>query len=155
MRALEEADDLAVLGIRGHAVPEFRREGRRACFDDRVEPLGHIAIGCRQLGDLGEHLAFQVRFVRARGASPAHLHLLDAVLHRGLFRGRESLVPLLGCGGALGGRLLALHWRFPPLCVLMRTTLMLGCQPPRRLLQICSIAYWSTPMRATNLTLLT
>src|SRR4029453_3560322 len=27
LRALEEADDLAVLGIRGHAVPGFRREG--------------------------------------------------------------------------------------------------------------------------------
>src|SRR5450759_3224068 len=27
LRALEEADDLAVLGIRGHPVPESRREG--------------------------------------------------------------------------------------------------------------------------------
>src|SRR6266508_3280747 len=30
LRALEEADDLAVLGIRGHPVPGFRREGWRA-----------------------------------------------------------------------------------------------------------------------------
>src|SRR5712691_7150909 len=30
LRALEEADDLAVLGIRGHPVPESRREGWRA-----------------------------------------------------------------------------------------------------------------------------
>src|SRR5215204_5522534 len=28
LRALEEADDLAVLGIRGHPVPRFRRKGR-------------------------------------------------------------------------------------------------------------------------------
>src|ERR1700694_2634790 len=32
--ALEEADDLAVLGIRGHPVPGSRREGWRAGFDD-------------------------------------------------------------------------------------------------------------------------
>src|SRR6266851_282114 len=29
LRALEEADDLAVLGIRGHPVPESRRDGWR------------------------------------------------------------------------------------------------------------------------------
>ena len=34
-RALEEADDLAVLGVRGHPVPGSRREGRRAGFDER------------------------------------------------------------------------------------------------------------------------
>src|SRR6202022_2330012 len=85
LRALEEADDLAILGIRGHAVPEFRREDWRACFYDRVEPLGHIAIGWRQLGDLGEQFAFPVRLVRARAASPLHLHLLDPVLHRAFF----------------------------------------------------------------------
>src|SRR6266404_600223 len=32
LRALEEADDIAVLGIRGHPVPEFRREDRRAAL---------------------------------------------------------------------------------------------------------------------------
>src|SRR3954462_7011969 len=32
LRALEEADDFAVLGIRGHPVPGSRREGWRACF---------------------------------------------------------------------------------------------------------------------------
>src|SRR5262245_48644237 len=41
LRALEEADDLAVLGIRGHPVPGFRGEGWRAGFDDRMDPLGH------------------------------------------------------------------------------------------------------------------
>src|SRR5439155_2155977 len=44
LRALEEADDLAVLGIRGHSVPESRREGWRAGFDDRMEPLAQGAI---------------------------------------------------------------------------------------------------------------
>src|SRR2546427_13033772 len=39
VRALEVADDLAVLGIRGHPVPGFRREGWRSGFDDRMEPL--------------------------------------------------------------------------------------------------------------------
>src|SRR5215204_2021343 len=32
LRALEEAEDLAVLGIGGHPVPESRREGWRAGF---------------------------------------------------------------------------------------------------------------------------
>src|ERR1700732_921641 len=36
LRRLEKADGLAVLGVRGHAVPEFRREGWRACFDDSM-----------------------------------------------------------------------------------------------------------------------
>src|SRR5437870_9852510 len=44
LRALEKADDLAVLGIRGHPVPRFRREGWCAGLDDRVDPLGHRAI---------------------------------------------------------------------------------------------------------------
>src|SRR5256884_3366437 len=77
LRGLEEADDLAILGIRGHAVPEFRREGWRAGFDDSVEPLGHRAIGFHHLGDLREHGAFPVRLVRGR------LRLSDALLNRG------------------------------------------------------------------------
>src|SRR3972149_954685 len=52
LRALKEADDLAVLGIRGHPVPESRREGWRAGFDDSMEPLAHGAIRFRHLGDL-------------------------------------------------------------------------------------------------------
>jgi hypothetical protein len=39
LRTLEEADDIAVLGIRGHPVPGFRREGWRIGFDDRMEAL--------------------------------------------------------------------------------------------------------------------
>src|SRR4030066_169570 len=36
--ALEEADDLTIPGIGGHAVPGFRREGRRAGCDDGRPP---------------------------------------------------------------------------------------------------------------------
>ena len=85
---LEEADDLAVLGIRGHPLPGFRREGRRAGFDDRVEARGHGMIRSLHLGDLREHGAFPIRLVlvRARG----RLQLLGAFLHRGSFLVRES-----------------------------------------------------------------
>src|SRR4029077_1486164 len=54
--ALKEADNLAVLGIRGHPVPGFRCEGRRAGFDDVMESLGDAAIRFRHLGDLREHV---------------------------------------------------------------------------------------------------
>src|SRR5207248_425425 len=33
LRALKEADDVAVLGIRGHPIPRLRREAWRAGFD--------------------------------------------------------------------------------------------------------------------------
>src|SRR6202011_3533039 len=39
LRGLEEADVFFVLSIRGHAVPEFRREDWRAGLDDGMEPL--------------------------------------------------------------------------------------------------------------------
>src|SRR5262249_30681881 len=63
LRALEEADDLAVLGIRGHPVPESRREGWRAGLAEGVEPLGHGAIGFRHLGGLPELGALPIRIV--------------------------------------------------------------------------------------------
>src|SRR5215211_3413807 len=85
LRALEEADDLAVLGIRGHPVPGSRREVWRAAFDEGMEPLGHDAIGLRHLGNLREDVAFRVRLA-TRG-----LELLGALPHRGPFLGRESL----------------------------------------------------------------
>src|SRR5438067_8760829 len=44
LRALEEADHLAVLGIRGHPVPGSRREDWRAGLHDGMESLGHGAI---------------------------------------------------------------------------------------------------------------
>src|SRR5918994_2576632 len=105
LRALEEADDLAFLGIRGHPVPGFRREGWRAGFDDRMEPLGHGAIRFPHLGDLREHGAFPVRLVRARAASRGRLHLLGALLNRSSFLVRESLGLLAARRGALGGLL--------------------------------------------------
>jgi hypothetical protein len=61
LRALEEADDLAVLGVRGHPVPKSWREGRRAGLDDGMVPLAHGAIRCRHLGDFREHVALPVR----------------------------------------------------------------------------------------------
>src|SRR5436853_2778910 len=93
VRALEEADDIAVLGVRGHPVPGSRREGWRAGFDDGMEPLGHGAIRFRHLGDLREHVAFPVRLVlvRARAAARGRLQLLGALPHRGSFLVRESV----------------------------------------------------------------
>ena len=58
--------DLAVLGVRGHPVPESRREAWRAGFDDRMEPLGHGAIRFRHLGDLRDYGLFRVRLVGFR-----------------------------------------------------------------------------------------
>src|SRR5216117_1507985 len=110
LRALEEADDLAVLGIRGHPVPQSRREGWRAGFDDSMEPLAHGAIRFRHPGELREHSAFPVPLVRARAAARGRLQLLDALLHRDSFLVRESLELLLDRGGALGGLLRVLLW---------------------------------------------
>src|SRR6266581_8050284 len=69
LRTLEEADDIAGLGIRGHPVPGFRREGWCVGFDDRMEPLAHGAIRLRQRGDRRKHGAFPVRLVRAPAAA--------------------------------------------------------------------------------------
>src|SRR5439155_10660263 len=85
LRALEEADDIAILGIRGHPVPGFRREGWRVGFDDRMEPLPHAAIRLRQRGDLREHGAFAVRVFRAPSAARVRLQLLEALPHRDSF----------------------------------------------------------------------
>src|SRR5690349_21033393 len=110
LRALVEADDLAVLGVRGHPVPESRRETWRARFDDGMEPLALGAIRFLHRGDLREHGAFLVRFVRARAAARGRLQLLDALLHRESFLLRESLELLLDHGGALGGLPRVLLW---------------------------------------------
>src|SRR5229473_2050311 len=93
-RCLEVAYDLVVLGIRGHPVPESRREVWRAFFDDSMEPFGHGAIRFPHLGDLREHGALSLPLVS--------LQLLDAVPYRASFLLRESLA---GRGGALGGLL--------------------------------------------------
>src|SRR5205814_4915255 len=110
VRALEEADDIAVLGVRWHPVPGSRREGWRAGIDDGMDPLGHGAIRFRHLGNLREHVAFPVRLLCARAAARFRLQLLGALLHRGSFLVRESLDPLAGHGGALGGLLCILLW---------------------------------------------
>src|SRR5881409_2893183 len=47
VRALEEADNLLVLGVRGHPVPGPRREGWRVGLDDGVDPQGYGAIRLR------------------------------------------------------------------------------------------------------------
>src|SRR5919204_529112 len=61
-RILEEADDLPVLRVSGHAVPGARRQARRGLHDDRVHPLGDGAVGVGDLRDPCEHdlLAFCV-----------------------------------------------------------------------------------------------
>src|SRR5438309_2904489 len=105
VRALEEADDMVVLGVRGHPVPGSRREGWRAGFDDGMEPLGHGAIRFRHLGNLREHVTFPIRLLRARASARFRLQLLGALLHCGAFLVRESLHRLAGHGGALGGLL--------------------------------------------------
>src|SRR5215218_10356390 len=89
LRALEEADDLAVLRVGGHPVPGLRRQGRRARLDEGVEPFGHGAVCRRHLGDLREHVALSVglRGAAALGA----LQLPAALPHRGLLLGGEAL----------------------------------------------------------------
>jgi hypothetical protein len=62
--AAEEADDLAILGIRRHPVPESWREGWRVSFDYQMEPLTHDAIRFLHRGDSREHGTFPVRFLR-------------------------------------------------------------------------------------------
>src|SRR4029450_8129636 len=100
LRVLEEADDLAVLGIRGHPVPESRHESWCGGCDDRMEPLAHRAIRFRHRGDLREDGTLPVR----------PLQLLDALLHRESFLVRKSLELLAGHGGALGGLTRVFLW---------------------------------------------
>src|SRR5262249_46513961 len=108
LRALEEADDGAVSGIRRHAVPGFRGKDRRAGPDDPVEPRGHRAIRLRHRGDLREHFLFAVLFLPA-GAARVLLLLPDALLHRGAFLIGESLGRPTDRAGAPGGLLRRLH----------------------------------------------
>src|SRR5438874_7464989 len=110
VRALEEADDLVVLGVRGHPVPGSRREAWRAGFDDGMEPFGHRAIRFRHLGNLREHVAFPVRVLRSRAAARFRFELLDVLLHRGSFFSRKSLGRFAGHGGALLGLLYIRLW---------------------------------------------
>src|SRR3989454_10716083 len=118
LRALEEADDLAVFGICGHSVPESRRESWRACFDDSMEPLAHGAFRFRHLADLREDGVFPVRLVRARAAAPLPLEFLDGLLRRYSFLVRESL-ELPADRGALGGLLRFLLWAHRNILILI------------------------------------
>src|SRR4029079_5069702 len=90
LAALKEADDLAVLGVRRHAVPGPWREDRRATLDDRMNPLGHGAIRFPHFGDLGEYLAFALPRVRALAASRLMFQLLGPLLHGSAFVVRKS-----------------------------------------------------------------
>src|SRR2546423_14265404 len=64
MRGLEEADDLAVLGIGGHPGPQLGREGWGAGFYNRMEPRAYGPISCLLLADPGEDGAFPVLLFR-------------------------------------------------------------------------------------------
>src|SRR5437870_8037082 len=106
VRALEEADDLAVLRVGGHAVPRPRLEGGSGRGNDLVDPLGHGTVLRRHLGDPVEEFAQHVRPLRGR------LLLLEVGLHRGALLGRQSRGLPAGRGGALAGlrrRLLCGH----------------------------------------------
>src|SRR5262244_2498268 len=107
LRGLEEADDLAVLGVRGHPVPGSRRERWRAGFDEGMQPLGYGAVRFGHLGDLREHVAFPVRLGRAPAAARGRLQLLAVLFHRGPFLVGESLGH--HAGGVAGGLLRVLH----------------------------------------------
>src|SRR5205823_5492316 len=98
-RALEEADDLAFLGIRGHPVPGLRREVRRAGFDDGMEPLSQGPIWFRHRGDRRQRGPFVILAARLR------LPFFGVRLRRGSFLGGPSLGRLSGRGGSLGGLL--------------------------------------------------
>src|SRR2546428_9878632 len=95
------AYDLVVLGIRGHPVPESRREGWRAFSDDSMEACGHGAIRFSHLGDLRQHGTLSLPL--------ASLHLLDSVPYRATFLLSERLAIR---GRALGRLLRALLCRF-------------------------------------------
>src|SRR5262249_18445153 len=101
LRALEEADDLAILGIGGHPIPGPRREIGRAGRHDRVQPFGHGPIRFLHRGDPREPIAFPVGPALAR--TRFRLQLLGTSLQRGPFVGRESLVPLTSRARAVGG----------------------------------------------------
>src|ERR1700733_15881099 len=60
LAGLEVADDVAVLGISGHAVPGSRRELRRGRFDDWVDPRGPRPGARSPLSDLCKYVGLAV-----------------------------------------------------------------------------------------------
>src|SRR6266699_5008485 len=119
-RCLEVAYDLVVLGIRGHPVPESRREAGRAISDDSMEPFGHGAIRFSHLGDLRQHRAFPLPL--------ASLHLFGAVPYRAPFFLSECLA---GRGCALAN-----------LCVPFWTGFMESCSSFSRLKYFFAISFF-------------
>src|SRR5437660_7475833 len=101
LAGLEEADDLVVLGVGGHSVPESRRKGWHAFFDDSVDPLAHGAIRFPHLRDLREHEVFPVLLVR--------LQVFNAVSNRGSLLVCESLGLLGDRSGLLRALLCGSH----------------------------------------------
>ncbi len=107
-RALEKADDFAVLGVSRHSVPKPGHKIRCRALDDRVQPLADGAIRCRHRGKSRAHQAFPGRVLRA-GARRCLFCALrgilfcgsDTLLHCSLYRervnGRHQ-------GNARGGR---------------------------------------------------
>src|SRR5690606_20465455 len=81
LRALEEADDLAVLGVGGHAVPGPRGELRRAGLEQGMDPLRDDAVRFRHLGDLRQYLSLRVGLA-SRAATP-RLQLLCSPVSMG------------------------------------------------------------------------
>src|SRR5690606_12058379 len=103
LRILEEADDLAALGVRGHAVPKLRCELRRARLYDRVDSLGDRPVTVGHLRDLREHGTLVVRLAGLSAAALCRPHLLSPLLHSGPFLFGESLRSRVGFGGTHGG----------------------------------------------------
>ena len=102
-RALEETNDFAVLGVRGHSVPGSGRQGWRGGFDDRMEPLAQGAIRFRHRGDRREHFAFPVGLLRTWTAARIRLQFPGSLLHCPSLLIRESAGRLPDRGCAPGG----------------------------------------------------
>src|SRR5438046_3987205 len=85
--ALEETDDLAVLGIARHPLPGPRPEVRCGLLDDRVDPGGHGPVRSLHRLDGGDDVGFSRCPVLAHAL--LGLPLPDEALHRGSFIGAE------------------------------------------------------------------
>jgi hypothetical protein len=75
-----------------------------------MQPLGHLAIRGRHLGDLAEHFTFLIRTWIATGSGP---QLLDVFTHRCPFFVGETLGRVTILGRAPGGFSRFLAFRFP------------------------------------------
>ena len=81
LRGLEEADDLAVLGIRGHPVPELRREvGALALM--MAWSRSAMARSDSGISAIFASTSLSSSALAARAAARGRLQLLGALLHR-------------------------------------------------------------------------